>query len=60
MGLSLVSAGGAAVQLAVHKVAAGAARGGRNAEVQCVCVLLCFVDPILGNRYGPGVSSFRH
>ena len=26
----------------------------------CVCVLLCFVDPILGNRYGPGVSSFRH
>ena len=21
----------------------------------CVCVLLCFVDPILGNRYGPGV-----
>jgi len=19
------------------------------------CVLLCFVDPILGNRYGPGV-----
>ena len=26
----------------------------------CVCVLLCFVDPILGNRYGPGVSSFRY
>ena len=26
----------------------------------CVCVLLCFVDPILGNRYGPGVSAFRH
>ena len=25
----------------------------------CVCVLFCFVDPILGNRYGPGVSSFR-
>ena len=25
----------------------------------CVCVLLCFVDPILGNRYGPGVNSFR-
>jgi len=21
----------------------------------CVCVLLCFVDPILGNRYRPGV-----
>jgi len=26
---------------------------------ECVCVLLCFVDPILGNRYGPGVNSFR-
>ena len=26
----------------------------------CVCVLFCFVDPILGNRYGPGVNSFRH
>ena len=25
-----------------------------------VCVLLCFVDPILGNRYGPGVSTVRH
>jgi len=23
----------------------------------CVCVLLCFIKPILGNRYGPGVSS---
>jgi len=23
-------------------------------------VLLCFVDPILGNRYGPGVSSVRY
>ena len=22
------------------------------------CVLLCFVDPILGNRYGPGGHSF--
>jgi len=22
-----------------------------------VCVLLCFIKPILGNRYGPGVSS---
>jgi len=21
----------------------------------CVCVLLCFIKPILGNRYGPGV-----
>ena len=21
------------------------------------CVLLCFIKPILGNRYGPGVSS---
>ena len=20
-----------------------------------VCVLLCFINPILGNRYGPGV-----
>ena len=20
-----------------------------------VCVLLCFIKPILGNRYGPGV-----
>ena len=24
-----------------------------------VCVLFSFVDPILGNRYGPGVTSFR-
>ena len=23
------------------------------------CVLLCFIKPILGNRYGPGVNSFR-
>ena len=23
------------------------------------CVLLCFVKPILGNRYGPGVNSLR-
>ena len=22
-----------------------------------VCVLLCFIEPILWNRYGPGVSS---
>ena len=22
-----------------------------------MCVLLCFINPILGNRYGPGVSS---
>jgi len=22
-----------------------------------VCVLLCFIKPILGNRYGPGVPS---
>ena len=22
-----------------------------------VCVLLCFIIPILGNRYGPGVNS---
>jgi len=22
-----------------------------------VCVLLCFINLILGNRYGPGVSS---
>jgi len=22
-----------------------------------VCVLLCFIKPILGNRYGPGVVS---
>jgi len=28
--------------------------------MESVCVLVCFVDPILGNRYGPGVSSFRH
>ena len=26
----------------------------------CVCVLLCFDDPILGNRYGPGASSLRY
>ena len=25
----------------------------------CKCVLLCFVDPILGNRYGPGINSLR-
>ena len=24
---------------------------------ECSCVLLCFINPILGNRYGPGVSS---
>ena len=24
-----------------------------------VCVLLCFIKPILGNRYGPGVNSLR-
>ena len=24
--------------------------------VREVCVLLCFIEPILGNRYGPGVS----
>ena len=23
------------------------------------CVLLCFIKPILGNRYGPGVNSLR-
>ena len=34
MGLSLVSAAGAAAQSAVNKTAAGAARGGRNAELQ--------------------------
>jgi len=34
MGLSLVSATGAAAQSAVNKAAAGAARGGRNAELQ--------------------------
>jgi hypothetical protein len=34
MGLSLVSAAGAAAQSAVNKAAAGAARGGRNAELQ--------------------------
>ena len=33
MGLSLVSAAGAAAQSAVKKAAAGAARGGRNAEL---------------------------
>ena len=34
MGLSLVSAARAAAQSAVNKAAAGAARGGRNAELQ--------------------------
>ena len=24
-----------------------------------VCVLFCFIIPILGNRYGPGVNSLR-
>ena len=32
MGLSLVSAAGPAAQSVVNKAAAGAARGGRNAE----------------------------
>jgi len=27
--------------------------------MKVVCVLLCFVDPILGNRYGPGVIPLR-
>jgi len=34
MGLSLVSAAGATAQSAVNKAAAGAARGGRNAELE--------------------------
>ena len=34
MGLSLVSATGAAVQSVVNRAVAGAARGGRNAELQ--------------------------
>ena len=34
MGLSLVSAAGEAAQSVVNKAAAGAARGGRNAELQ--------------------------
>jgi len=34
MGLSLVSAAGAAAQSVVNKAAAGAARGGRNADLQ--------------------------
>jgi len=25
----------------------------------CVCVLLCLINPISGNRYGPGVISFQ-
>ena len=25
--------------------------------LSCVCVLLCFIKAIVGNRYGPGVSS---
>ena len=25
----------------------------------CVFVLLCFIKPILGNRYGPGVIHFQ-
>jgi len=25
----------------------------------CVCVLLCFINPILGNRYGPRVIPFQ-
>ena len=31
----------------------------RKQKVVCVCVLLCFIIPILGNRYGPGVNSLR-
>jgi len=27
--------------------------------VPAVRVLLCFIDPILGNRYGPGVIPFQ-
>ena len=26
-------------------------------KIKILCVLLCFIKPILGNRYGPGVSS---
>jgi len=36
-------------------------RGGSHTRSQArcklVCVLLCFINPMLGNRYGPGVSS---
>jgi len=28
-------------------------------ECVCVCVLLCFINSILGNRYGPGVISHQ-
>jgi len=34
-----------------------AGEGDRVSERFKVCVLLCFIKPILGNRYGPGVSS---
>jgi len=33
--------------------------GGRVESPIEVCVLLCFIIPILGNRYGPGVNSLR-
>ena len=38
----------------LHKLA-GFAKG--QASLHFECVLLCFINPILGNRYGPGVSS---
>ena len=34
-------------------------RGPATQCIMCVCVLLCFIIPILGNRYGPGVNSLR-
>ena len=35
----------------------GSERNERPTHRHIVCLLLCFVNPILGNRYGPGVSS---
>jgi len=35
----------------------GAAAGGSHPTEHPLCLLLCFIKPILGNRYGPGVSS---
>jgi len=37
----------------------GKKRKGDAPQGSRVCVLLCFIIPILGNRYGPGVNSLR-
>jgi hypothetical protein len=40
-----------------EKEVGGGGRWGGGRELREECVLLCFIKPILGNRYGPGVIS---